>query len=395
MATIKMRMFRALLCIVLMAELGRADVLFEDMEVEVFDNRKTDFEANVLDSLKVTKNFFGSSIGKAALNAGAKVINFVPYVKQLSALLPKLGSLLAEQSDWKTTFIRALAEETNRAITLNEIVWIEATLQTIHGLIELLDERRQPDIERRKSNAQDILNFVDTMMNYFDHRAGLFKKYPLITSPLLISLIQVIALFTPLANTLIPIESKHMQLACKSRDVLMAYRSRSVYARSKQLNLEFLYNKYAMDVLRRPFNEYGYNETNPGTLRCDSGCEKPYPPTYCNSVCRQFRNERNCKRRQCNNYGLDQHSYCVIDAFGTNKYSHDNIINVKDPAEQSFPCVTDYVSLVRHRVEDMFPVALLNKMCDRRPRNLTGLGWLTIHLGLSKFSSTEKAVLIE
>lgn len=382
-----MKSFRALLCFVLAVELVKADVLFEDMEVEVFDNRKTDFETNVLDSLKITKNFFAGSAGKAVFNAGAKAINLIPYAKTLSTLLPKLGDLLAEQSDWKVTFVKALAEETNRAITLGEIVWIESKLQTIHCLIELLNQRIEPDLANRKTNAQYLLNDVNTMMNFFDHRAGLFKKYPLITSPLLISLIQIIAVFTPIANTIIPVQSKHMQLACKARDVLMAYRARSVYARTKQLNLDYLYDKHVMDVLRRPFNEYGYNETNPGILHCESGCEKPFPTKHCDSVCRQFRDERNCKRAQCNHYELDMHSYCVIDKFGTNRYSHDDIIDIKNQKpDDKFPCVTDYVSLVRHRVEDMFPVALLDKMCDRRQRKLTGLGWLTIHLGLCKYA---------
>lgn len=386
MTSVKMINFRALLCFVLMFNLGWADVLFEDIEMEIFDNRKTDFETNVLNSLKITKNFFASSAGKCALTAGSKVCNCIPYAKLLGGLLPKLGDLLAEQSDWKKAFIQALSEETNSAITLNQIVWIESTLNTIHEMIPLLNERKQTDIQNRKSNAQFILYQLNTMMNYFDHRAGLFKKYPLITAPLLISLIQVIALFSPLANALIPIEAKHLQLTCKARDVLIAYRARSVYTRTKQLNLEFLYNKYVMDALKQPYNEYGYNQSNPGTLHCDSGCEKPYPPTYCNSVCRQFRGEINCQRAQCNNYELDRHSYCVVDAFGTNKYHHDDIINIKSPtSEQSFPCVSDYVGLVRHRVEDIFPVALLNKMCDRRPRKLTGSGWLTIHLGLCEY----------
>lgn len=385
MTAIKMTTFRALLCFVLIFELSSADLLFEDVEFDIFDNRKTDFEANVLNSLKITKNFFGSKEGKCVLAAGAKAVNLIPYVKTLSALLPKIGDLLAEQSDWKRAFIQALSEETNRAITLNQIVWIESELQTIHDLIPLLDEKKQPDLENRKSNAQYIQNQINTMMNYFDHRAGLFKKYPLITSPLLISLIEIIAIFTPIANSLIPIEAKHLQLTCKARDVLMAFRSRAIYERTKQLNLEYLYNQYVMDALKQPFNEYGYNDTNPGTLHCDGGCEKPYPPTYCNGVCRQFRNERNCKRAQCNHYEMDQHSYCVVDGFGRNKFSHDNIINIKKPlSEQAFPCVSEYVGLVRHRVEDMFPVSFLNKMCDRRPRNQTGQGWLTIHIGLCK-----------
>lgn len=379
--------FRVFLCFVLVFKFGWADVPFDDVKFEIFENRKTDFETNILNSLQIAKNFFGSGAGKAVFNAGAKAINFIPFIKALSSLLPKLGDLLAEQSDWRPVFARAITEETNHAITHNQLVWLESTMQTIEQNIPLLDEQKQPDIENRKSNALFIQNNINTMMNYFDQRSGLFKKYPLVTAPLLVSLVSIIAVFTPLANTLIPIEAKHLQLTCKAHDVLLAYRSRAVFARTQKLNLEYLYNKFVMDALKQPYNEYGYNQTNPGILQCDSGCEKPYPETYCKSVCRQYRDERNCMRAQCNRYELDQHSYCVTDAFGSNKYNHKDIIDGKDPtAVPAFPCVSDYVGLVRHRVENIFPVALLDKLCDRRPRKRTGYGWLTIHLGLRKYA---------
>lgn len=381
-----MIIFRALLCFVLVFKLVSADVPFDDVKLEIFENRKTDFETNILNSLKIAKNFFGSGAGKAVFNAGAKAINFIPFIKVLSALLPKLGNLLAENSDWRPVFAKAITEETNHAITHNQLVWLESTMQTIEQNIPLLDEQKQPDIENRKANALYIQNNINTMMNYFDQRSGLFKKYPLVTAPLLVSLASIIAVFTPLANSLIPIEAKHMQLTCKAHDVLLAYRSRAVFQRTKKLNLEYLYNQFVMDALKQPFNENGYNQTNPGILHCDSGCEKPYPVTYCKSVCRQYRNERNCVRTQCKHYELDHHSYCISDAFGSNKYNHNDIIDGRNPTSvSSFPCVSDYVGLVRHRVENIFPVAILDKLCDRRQRKKTDYGWLTIHIGLCMY----------
>lgn len=76
--------------------------------------------------------------------------------------------------------------------------------------------------------------------------------------------------------------------------------------------------------MRKQYNENGYNTTK--DFQCDEGCSKPFSGVF-----------------------------CLHDDFGESEYYIDNYM---DPT-----CVVDYADLVRHRVENMFPVKLLNSLC--------------------------------
>ena len=126
-----------------------------------------------------------------------------------------------------------------------------------------------------------------------------------------------------------------------------------------------------VQVLQQPFNPNGYNLTDPGVVHCKAGCEeKLYSGAlYCNHVCR---GEYKCSKL-CKDIGFDRHVYCLTDEFGPNEYSQTRIINGIYPAIKT-SCLKDYASLVRHRVEKMFPIELLKRLCGQRsPPKQTGL----------------------
>lgn len=87
--------------------------------------------------------------------------------------------------------------------------------------------------------------------------------------------------------------------------------------------------------MQMPFNEYGYNRTNPGAIDC----------------------LREPDETETNQFWLK-------DDFGSVEYW----VNNNDST-----CIEDYVALVRQRVEEIFPVDLLNKVCvDAEPRIPSG-----------------------
>lgn len=65
-------------------------------------------------------------------------------------------------------------------------------------------EPTNPDNETKKTIATNVHMRIDEMMNFFASPDSLFKKYPLISAPLLIMLAQLTAYFTPIVNTLVP-----------------------------------------------------------------------------------------------------------------------------------------------------------------------------------------------
>lgn len=154
----------------------------------------------------------------------------------------------------------------------------------------------------------------------------------------LIQLALLVSVFTPFAGMLIPMESKNPQLSCKMLDVLLDYRPRAVYARLQQLHSETSIFKPIANVMSKPFNRYGYNETDPATINCERGCEL---------------DETFSETRICLNDTFSSGSSFLIENNETT-------------------CVSDYAGLIRHRVENLFPIDLLNGECDRTPKKPTG-----------------------
>lgn len=84
-------------------------------------------------------------------------------------------------------------------------------------------------------------------------------------------------------------------------------------------------------VMSLPYNAYGYNLTDPPKIDCYRGCDpKQIGPA----------------------------DACIMDKFSTDIYSGRNV--------GSDTCLEDYAVLIRHRVEELFPVEQLKKLCTNR-----------------------------
>lgn len=199
---------------------------------------------------------------------------------------------------------------------------------TIQSKVNLLGDIN-PSNESRRNIATNMHIELDRMVNLFDLKSSLFRKYPLIGAAPVIQLASLIAVFNPIAKVLIPLEAANPQLACKMHDVLVDYLPRTINARLHQLRSNASIFRSVVKAMSLPYSEHGYGVA----IRCDIGCRPDVSFSFC------LKDE-----------------FSAVDLLGT------------DPI-----CVIDYAALVRHHVEGMFPIDVLKNQCiDREPRTASG-----------------------
>lgn len=311
----------------------QSEMPINKVKFEIFDSHPTNFEMKVFNSLQSTQNFFAEDDVRKYVDIGATVLKFIPFIGEMDEVLQTVTGLLEDESDWKADFSKVIAGEALRSIADNQIFWMQSQIKTIRKNIPLLDKKKQPNRQNRMANAQYIHNSLDTMVNYLGNKIGVFRKFPLVTAPLVISLSLLIATFLPIANATIPIETEHLQLACKTRNILKKYRSRAFIARANKLNAIYDHYDVMLEVFAKPYSSRGYNEADQDVLHCNTGCSLPEPK---------------------------QNFHCLLDAFATIKYNYGG---VSSEASVRNRCIKEYTAVVRHRVEQMFPVNIFNKLC--------------------------------
>lgn len=328
-----------LLCVASAIGLCLAKVPFKEVEFRIFDDRIETFETNVYKSLQTTKNFFAEKEGAVILAGVEKAVSLVLAVGHLSTTVPILKEALSAESDWHIAFTKTIAQETEGVVTKNNIQWMESTLQSIQDKLPLLDEKTNKDIQNRKATATILHTEIDKMINVFE-RDALFKKYPLLGAAPLIQLGLLVTVFNPLAYSLVPQVAVNPDICTKVQDVLLDYRPRAVMERFDRLSVD---NKILFEVLlnvmSRPYNKYGYNESNADAIDCDKGCSKPY---------------------------FLATAKCLKDSLNSDEYYVEDYSKPK--------CIYNYAELVRHRVESLFPTDLLESICTAvKERSPTGM----------------------
>lgn len=315
-----------------------AEIPYDEVQTNLFDSELRDFELRVLNSTQITKHFFAREDVLVAIAAGVVALeHYSPFIAQLAKLIPLMRDTMEDRSQWRGAFTKAIADETMRIIAESENRWMEATMQTIEEKFVLLGSDN-PDFSNRKTIASIIHSDLDKMINFFELKTCLFRKHSLMGAAPLIQLASLIAAFSPIATALIPLESKSPQISCKMHDVLLDYRSITINARLQNLHAEKSIFQSLLDVMSLPYNAQGYNKTSPATIDC----------------------ERGCKSNQTHPSEL-----CLKDKFSKDEYDEKN--------DGTLTCVQDYAALVRHRIENLFPIDVMSKLCvDRDPKKITG-----------------------
>lgn len=201
-------------------------------------------------------------------------------------------------------------------------------METIQSKIILLGDVN-PSNESRRNIASNMHIEIDRMINFFDIKSSLFRKYPLIGAPPLLQLASLVIVYNTIAHILIPLEAQNPQISCKMHDVLVDYLPRTINARLHQLHSNSSIFRPIVKAMSLPYSEHGYGVA----IRCDIGCRPDV--TF---------------------------SFCLRDKFSTLE------LLGTDP-----DCVIDYAALVRHHVEEIFPIDVLKNQCnDREPQIPSG-----------------------
>lgn len=337
----KMSSFQKLLFIVIITIASNsASISYDDIQTSIFASGPRDFEYRVSASTENVKVFLNRNDVSVALVSGVVAARFTPYIGKFIKLVPMMCEMIVEQSDWRKLFTKAIVEETMREVGESEVRFIEATLQTIQSKIKLLGDENTDD-ENRKTVASIIHTELNRIVNLFELKSSLFRKYPLVGAPPLIHLASLIAAYTPIAHQVIPLEAMNPQMACKMHHLLLDYRIRTVMARLHKLHaqisifeslIKWTYRPSSLiAVMAMPYNKYGYNSTNPSSINCGWGC---------------------------NPVEMGVMEACIRDKFSKDTFFGRNIGNDT--------CLKEYAALLRHRVEGLFPVEELEGLCTRQ-----------------------------
>lgn len=329
------------ICTVTIYHVSHATLLINNVKTNIFDRKQRNFENDVNLAMSETKDLFSRDDVLLGVAVGMVIaLEYAPFIKKFVQLAPLFQDMMEDKSDWSASFAKTIANQTSHQIADSEIRWMTAEMETIQDSMPLLDESN-PDEGNRNTTAIKIHNDLHKMINFFDLKTSLFRTYPLIAGPPLLQLASLVSLFSPLANAIIPSTAKRIRIACKMYETLLAYQPLMVYARLRKLSTEKgkLYSTL-VKVMSLPYNPHGYNRSNSGLIDCDPNCSLNRPRTQGDEV------------------------VCLNDAFSE--------VNYYVSSFTSANCKEDYAALLRHRVEELFPIEIMNKLCDHKPRKPTG-----------------------
>lgn len=300
----------------------------------------------------------------------------IPVIGDIIGILTSSANLLAGEDDIKAALENAISSTDERAEVNNALNTIKALLASTKKQTKILFKQNKGNyyfVGQNKDNnrpkVEIVHNNLSTMLEFFKLRS--FKKFPLVTARLLIDICSLIALFEPIDRYInIGVDNMDKELPCDAYDLLLAYRPRTVFARAEKLSLKYLHYDLVCRKLAMPYNPKGYIAPNSPNLRCKEGCEEPFSNKICDNACSfslpHWVLTTTCKTT-CSKLGYEKFGNCIDDSLDPlNSYTLGNI-----PGKR-FTCEDDYLSHLRKRVEGIFPVAALRKMCHRGERQKSG-----------------------
>lgn len=118
-----MTSFYGLLCIAIAVSPIWSIVLYDDIKVNIFDRELRDFELFVSTSTTELKDFFGRHDISLAAASGVVALRLVPYIGKFGRLIPMLCNTIADSSEWRNAFSKAIVNEMMHQVSESEIRW--------------------------------------------------------------------------------------------------------------------------------------------------------------------------------------------------------------------------------------------------------------------------------
>lgn len=317
---------------------------YDDIEFELVDGFPNSIDTQVRQLVQTTKYFFLRNDIDCVIEGGTtKVVNYSQYLRQIIAILPIVQSAIASENEWKHTIYKTIPDSARRNFAENDIRSMEGSLRNIAYHIGNLDPNKNLTAASKAAIVQNVHDSLDSIVGKFAHRQSVFRKYPIIAMPMVLALASLISLFIPVETALAPELSKSSLISCRLYETLVAYRPLAV--ENRLLKLDIVDSSGAPiqkrnpinNVLSKPYNEYGYNQTGDASVACRRDCR----PTD------------------------GEHIYvCLKDPISGTEYDCNKRFEM-------YGCLFSYMEFVRHYVENLFanPIKLLLKGCSIEARN--------------------------
>lgn len=180
-------------------------------------------------------NIFDSELLEFERDVSSHVYNFEPLFKNeknednlLVAIERALGNIKKMlNGDWKDSFLKATASaDGTTAVEL---------LNNLFEDLRLEVSKFKQIVLFRESLGPEIVAKLAAILQKFNDKDYLFRKHPLISSPILIELALVVALFNPISKGLPENEISKYRLPCLAYDLLFEYREFAVDSRLDKL----------------------------------------------------------------------------------------------------------------------------------------------------------------
>lgn len=300
-------------------------------------------------SVKTTKTFFDDNKSSPDI----KTAELKNIIDSAVAALPIIEKALSKENDWMEPMIKAISPEKRLLIKSNlenvghDLQQILASTKQL-SLSKNIDEKNEVEKLKDFSNVAIVQDKLKSIVARFSSGNSLFREYPALAVGPLLGISILIALFTPIRDTIYQNKADDSIISCQLSETLQDYFPLVLHWRLK--NVHSINNNPAWEMLNSVIYAIAYN---PGTYLPGGGAMH-YE--------RHNESDVRCNRNDCNE---SSDGVCFKDKL------QDNAAYAGYKGEPSHNCLVDYLFLVRLRVQELFDTAIgfSNITCSDAMRN--------------------------
>lgn len=333
---------RILLVVAIVAGAG-AWIPYENVNFVLLDGFSQHIHSQINESVHQTMAFFERRKTEASMINDQNRVSFKPYIKPISSTLPIIRTVLTAALDWHQFLSKLIPDTTQRNIVDKELNVMLQALNTIIDTTGVFESDKTMSIATKSALVHNIHDNLDIFVYKFSNRQSIFRKYPLIAMPMLLSLAPFVSLFVYAEGAIVPESDRGSLISCRLYKALYEYRSLAVESRLMKLDIvdsmgtPINKRQPINTVLAKVFNENGYNISSDPSISCRKGCHA-FVGAYVYVCLRDpiSRTEYDCHMRH-----------------------------------EMYACLFGYMEYTRFRIEHAFndPMKLVAKTCTDEARN--------------------------
>lgn len=333
--------------------LSWAGIPYKDMEkAKVFDKSSTNYEAELY-------NAFSLSADTPGRNLAVAVGSTAPVAGPAVPILNEVLKLVNPGSEWQRVVAATIDDTTDKKKFDGRVEDIKVQLRSIQTSLK---NSRGADI---KTVYWDTNKDFETLLNYFAEHKSILKKYPLVSSPILLDLVRFVAKLNVGIND--------HDMSCKIRNILLEYRRRSVDARLDKITtkwdkefLHILYSVYSKNydsplirsaTFSRPYKKEGYGYDKPSEISCEKVPKHSLSGIKRYVMIDEFDDKFN--------YNVLDEDYYKSGSDNVYNYAFNDVGSYTRNPSTAVKCAMDYFGFIRYSVEQMFPVEMFEELAGK------------------------------